>query len=94
MNELEMRIAVFKSMGWTDLAVRPKAPHHWPDHPLDEAGNALTGKPPGFNGFREPDLLTLDVIYKAAKLAGVKHHGSALEQAEDYLRAINLWHDN
>ena len=62
MTELEMRIEVFKELGWTDLAVRPPAPHHWPYHPLDKEGNALTGKLPGFNGFREPGPLDLNIM--------------------------------
>lgn len=62
MTPLELRIAVFTELGWTKLAIRPPAAHHWPNYPIDRDGNALTGHPPGANGLQEPGRLDLDIM--------------------------------
>ena len=64
MTPLEFRIEIFSALGWTDLAIRPPAPHHWPFYPVDEAGHALTGQAPGHTGFRESGPLDLPVVDK------------------------------
>ncbi len=67
MTMLDLRFKIFKALGWTDLAVRPPAPHHWPFYPIDELGHALTGRAPGIVGFREPGPLDLPLMDKLFK---------------------------